>query len=546
MEFSDVSFRSLSEGAEKKVTGADNYFNHQFSSYRNYRFELLPVVTLNKEQAWYGANSTVRKDEHIGQLIQEVCAAIGKDLSAYDNDGDGFIDNICIITAGASEADGGGADRIWPQQGFLHDRGGTVTSGGKTIDSFSVCPELAGLGTFCHEFAHSLGLQDLYDTDGNGSGGQSRGLWDSLSLMDDGSRNNGGATPPNFCAIELEQLGIGNPIPLRSGYHVLHPISSSQEYLRIDSDTEGEYFLLEFRDDQGWDAYAGGKGLLVYHIDRSSNNSWYSDYYKRNLSASERWRNNQVNCRPDHQCARVLAAVPGTGIISGIFFPQPGRKTLGAETDPAFRFWSGATSSLVIDDISFQDDGNISFKVITPVSMRSVSVFQDAAILNWATDNTLSVKECVVSWHRQDDKSTAGISTVTLESRYDGFYYAILDHLQPSTTYDAVIKIICEDGTVHSRSESFTTKSFQKGLRPFIYLRFTTRYEDGTFPAGATLPLRVYNAEGVEHVVWYFEDRPIFPSPDGLWHIPYSGTLKAKVWYEDGTADVIIKEITVR
>ena len=546
MEFSDVSFIDKHSNVDEMLVRAEKYFNDQFSPYRSFSFELLPVIRLSRNQAWYGANSTAQKDEHIDQLVRDACSLAGRDLSAYDNDGDGIIDNICIITAGKNEADGGGVDCIWPQQVFLHERAGTFTSGGKTVDSFTVCAETSRLGTFCHEFAHSLGLQDLYDTDGTGSGGRSIGVYGSLSLMDSGLKNNGGDTPPNFCAIELEQLGIGNPVPMQYGFNTLRPLSASKEYLRIESDTEDEYFLLEYRDKNGWDEFAGAEGLIIYHIDKSTNNSWYSDYFKRNLSAAERWQSNQVNCRTDHQCAMVISAIPGTLDVKYTSYPQQGRNSLGSETDPAFRFWSGATSGQTIYNISYLEDGRISFRIITPITMREISAFQDAAILSWVTHNSLQVKECVVSWRKEGDKSASGTSTQKINFREDGYYTAILEKLSPSSTYTVTIKVICEDGAVHSKTETVTTKSYKKGMRPFIYLSLSKRLEDGTFPTGEKIPLRVYNAEDVERVVWLFNDRVITPGEDGFWHLPGSGTLKARVWYNDGSADVIIKKIVAR
>ncbi len=546
VEFSDVPFRNKKANVEEKIARAKDYFNDQFSPDRSFRFDIFPTVKLTKAQSWYGANSTARKDERIDQLVRDACSQLAGDMSAYDNDGDGIIDNICIITSGGNEADGDGVDCIWPQQGYLRERGGTASVSGKTVDCFTVCAEKAGLGTFCHEFAHSFGLQDLYDTDGNGSGGESAGVWGSLSLMDKGIGNDGGNTPPNFCAIELEQLGIGNQLTMVYGYNTLKPISSSKEYIRIDSDTEGEYFLLECRDGNGWDAFAGGCGLLVYHIDRSANNSWYSDYFKRNLSAAERWQSNQVNCRPDHQCARILAATPGTKDVSRIFFPQPGRTVLGAETDPAFRYWSGATASQIIDNITAHSDGSVSFNIIIPVVLYEVSVFQDAVILNWATGSGLDVKECEVSWQADGSQSSYGTHKAKAVKQSEGNYSATLEGLSPATAYRIVIKVICNDGTVHSKTDSFTTKSLQKGVRPFIYMRTVKRNEDGSLPRDGKLPLRVYNAQEAEAVEWSFNEKPITPGSDGYWHVSGSGMLKAIVHYSDGSTDVIAKELTVR
>ena len=272
VEFSDTKFSSLYSGVTVKIESARDYLNDQFTYGPTINFDIAPTVRLSKASAWYGANSSSRKDDRIGELVREACAALKIDWSTYDNDADGYIDNVCFITAGGSEADGAGADHIWPQQGSMADFGGTFQAGSKTVSNFSVCAESSSMAVFCHEFLHSFGLPDMYDTDGTGSGGRTKGLWGKLSIMDSGIMAGTDATPPSFSAIELELLGIGRPVRLAKGYHTLRPVGSSKEYLRIDTPNDGEYFLLECRKAEGWDAGIGGEGLVIYHIDKSVNN----------------------------------------------------------------------------------------------------------------------------------------------------------------------------------------------------------------------------------------------------------------------------------
>ena len=544
VEFRDTPFSDKAGNVDAKVARARSYFNDQFYPQRTFTFDIMPVVSLPREISWYGGNSTSRKDERIDQLVRDACAALQADLSVYDNDNDGKIDNICIIAAGPSEADGGGADYVWPQQAYLSERSGTFGRNGKTVDSYTVCAEFSGVGTFCHEFAHTFGLMDLYDVDGNGSGGVSKGLWGSLSLMDKGIDNDSGNTPPNFCAIELEQLGLGNQVENGHGYHILHPVSSSKEYLRIETDNEDEYYLLECRDNSGWDAHIGGRGLVVYHIDKSANNSWYSASEQRNLTARERWQLNQINCRPDHQCAYVLEARPGASSVSQVFYPQGARNSIGSGSDPAFRFWSGQTSAMSIENIGLLPDGSVSFSVITPITTRWSYIFQDAAIFSWSTED-LDVRECEASWYPEDRKTVANTKTRQLTVQDDGFLSITVENLDPATTYIMTVAVVCTDGSVHTKTESFTTKSKRKGTRPFIYLNLNNRNADGSFAAGGKLPLRVYNATDAMTVRWYFNDVGIKAEADGFWYIPGSGTLKAVVWYGDGSRDVIVKEIIV-
>ena len=356
VEFSDVSFKDKQSGVFFKTSTATSYFNDQFSPSRTFSFTVLNTVRLPRGYASYGVNSSSVKDLYIGQLVREAVELSGTNLSSYDNDSDGAVDIVYIITAGSSESDGAGADHIWPRQGRLSERGEAFSYFGKTIDSFAVCTESSSPAVFCHEFAHQFGLMDMYDTDGSGSGGTAKGLWGSLSVMDKGISESSDRLPPNFCAVELDQLGLGTRISFTTGAFRLRPLSVRKEYMRIDTDTEGEYYLLECRKAEGWDRGIGGSGLVIYHIDRSENNSWYSDLYVRNLSALERWQYNQVNCRPDRPCAQVVTAIPGAANVSKVFFPQPGHTVFASDTDPSFRYWNGSASQYAIDDIVLDAD----------------------------------------------------------------------------------------------------------------------------------------------------------------------------------------------
>ena len=541
VEFSDVEFQNKGANVDAKVSLAEEYFRKQFGD--SFRFDIFPTVRLSREIHYYGANTTQRHDDRIDQAVREACRLCGRSLQPYDNDGDNVVDNVMLIVAGPDESDGAGVEYIWPQQDYLSARGGVLLLNGLTIDSFCTCTEFSKLSKLCHEFAHTLGLQDMYDTDGNGSGGTSKGLWGSLSLMDSNTGPDSG-TPPNFNAIELEQLGLGNPLPFRLGYNTIRPISSSKDYLRINTDTEDEYFLLECRDNEGWDSVAGGRGLIIYHVDRSANTSWYSDFYGHNLTAAERWSLNQVNCRPDHQCARVIEALPGTSDRSKIFFPQEGRKTFGSETDPPFRYWNGNTSDYALDAITLNGDGSVSFNLIIPVRIELYQVFQDAAIIRWHLDSSCGSRECTISWYPDGQRSSSRSAQVGMQN--DGTFYYILENLKPSTNYQLSITATNPNGVKYSKSLSFTTKSRQSTSYPFIYLSTMTRNPDGSFPSGSAFPMRIYNAGDVKRVDWYYNGRYIEPFTDGYWHFYISGELKAVIWYEDGSSEIISKTITVR
>ncbi len=550
VQFQDRQFSCTEAELSATVLSAQEYWNDQLGRYTGFSFDLAPVVTLSREYSYYGRNYSDRYDAQLYEAVREACrlSSGNVDFSLYDNDSDGEVDNVFILAAGVSEADGAASDNIWPQHGRLQDSGQTFSMNGKTINGYAVSCELtsdaglnprpAGIGVFCHELAHSFGLQDLYDTDGDGSGGLSEGLR-STSLMDMGCKNRDGQLPPNLNALDLETMGAGNCLELGPGDYTLEPIDRSHTYIRYATDTEGEYFLFECRAAEGWDEALGGGGLLVYHIDRSANPAGYSDYYGRELTAGERWELGQINCRPDRQCAEIICADSGTDDPAGMFFPSGGRDSFGSDTEPAFRKWDGGASGLALIDITRNGDGSVSFSVVEPVTISSTTVFQDAAIISWDIDGRLSENlGFEISWTDGTDSGTARTESGARSYTIEG--------LKARTTYGIGVTLILSDHQKFSTSVRLLTKVYRDGTYPFIYLTGTQRNVDGSFPAGAKIPLRIFNATGVAGVEWYLGDERIETGDDGYYTITRGGTLKAVIMYEDGSTEQIIKEISIR
>lgn len=574
VEFKDLKFTygkkdfaSLLGQGYNGRKGAASYFNDQFNGLCNFSFDVSDIITLDKSYKYYGENdmSATGKDAKAAEMIVDACKASDRsiDFSIYDQDKDGKADNVFVIYAGADEAEGAGDYHIWSHSWYLHEGAGiNLVLDGVRIDRYACASELSGgnisgIGTFCHEYSHTLGLVDMYDTDYMGSGGLAEGLWGSTSVMDKGNRNDNGNTPPDFNAIEMDMLGIPQCITItEEGVYELKPLDSERIYCRIDSDTPGEYYLLECRSEEGWDRYIGGSGLLIYHIDKSTNDSGYG------LSAYSRWQteSNAVNRNPRHQCADLVEAVmppayPTSGSmpsdISSIFFPCGDKTSFGPETDPAFLFWNDSSPAFTISDITRTGSG-ISFRVSKSASslmpeavITGKDIFQDAAIISWKIEPGFSGKSFVL-WGKRSGEMTA-IEVKPYSATATSVNYAVtLENLEDKTSY--FVKIFCEqDGTKGRTADaSFTTKESPEDGHPYIFMKYVSRNMDGSFPVGVRLPLRLFNANEADTIEWTYDERPVKTGDNGYFIPGKSGTLKATAYFSDGSREIITKEIIIR
>ena len=172
--------------------------------------------------AWYAA------EQAKGKTPAEINAYLATfdewDRYDYDKDGDfseadGYIDHFQAVRAGEDESAGAPSWMIWAHRWAVGQAGRGTTGpsfnkyGGVKVGEsdfwirdYTTEPENGGLGVFAHEYAHDLGLPDLYDTSGGENG---TGFW---TLMSSGSwlgHGDGaiGTTPNHMGAWEKLQLG---------------------------------------------------------------------------------------------------------------------------------------------------------------------------------------------------------------------------------------------------------------------------------------------------------------------------------------------------
>lgn len=280
--------------------------------------------------------------------------ASGINLADFDSDGDGFLDGLHIIFAGYGEEAGASGNHIWSHELSVPEGYYMFEVGGYYVNKYSCTPELAGnsgttmskIGVICHEIGHALGTPDFYDTDYESYGQYGgTGTWD---VMASGSWNNGGACPPHFNPYtKCYDFGWAEPVVLNDVTGSYSLSSEGNHFCRLNTQTPGEFFLMEHRSASGFNAYVPGSGLMVYRS--SENMSRASD---DRLNAEHRQQFYPL-------CANSTYALPnstpesyGTVNSSSAPFPGSSNKTeLTNQTKPSLQDWAGNNTSRILKNI---------------------------------------------------------------------------------------------------------------------------------------------------------------------------------------------------
>lgn len=355
------------------MTGSvKDYFKAQSYGDLEIDFDVVGPFTASQKESYYGApvkdknGNKKANDQNPMELINEACRVADSEVNYvdYDWDGDGEVDQVFVIYAGYGENYGADENTIWPHEYHLAAGIGALTLDGVKVDTYACSCELRGtkgtdldgIGAACHEFSHCLGLPDFYDTSGSNNYGT--GTWD---IMNQGNYNNNSCTPAGYTSYERMFAGWITPIELTEMTRVegMKPLSSSKEaYILYNEGNRNEYYLLENRQKDGFDASLSGHGLLVLHVDYNA----------------EDWRGNTVNTNPSRQKMTIIAADGKLNYSNESSDPFPGPKgvtELTNYTTPAATLYNENTDgtkflSKPIDNIKESEDGLISFVACRP------------------------------------------------------------------------------------------------------------------------------------------------------------------------------------
>lgn len=309
-----------------------DYFYDNSCGQLDLSFDVEGPIMMDKGYEYYGANDKDGDDENAFLMVQEACGKAGiQNWSKYDNDGDGEVDQVCLVYAGFPESyySEEHPEYIWPHRSYMY---GWYPDGKNVIHNYLVTNELLAdnfpdyIGTFCHEFSHILGLPDFYDAnyayDGLSIG---MGVWD---LMDVGSYNGPqelGENPTGYTGFERWFFGWMDFDVLDQTADVsLTPISKANDphaLVIYQDDRKDEFVVLENRQSDKWYKYTKDlenlHGLLAYRV-------CVRDDDVKNL-----WDKNKVNVDQQHQCMVVMTANNSYGLVIGTSLVQDRAKIPG-------------------------------------------------------------------------------------------------------------------------------------------------------------------------------------------------------------------------
>ncbi|HEA26005.1 MAG TPA: M6 family metalloprotease domain-containing protein [Ectothiorhodospiraceae bacterium] len=401
----------------------------------------------NGVAGWYtalGGHNNYSSYSAAASLVKESVQAADSvmDFSQFDSDGDGNVDVVAVYHQGRGQEESGDTRDIWSHKWDLNSSGvGSIVLDGVTINDYIIMPETFGtsgdastIGVITHEYAHALGLPDLYDISG---GSEGIGRW---GLMGSGTWNgdvNTADSPAHLISWSKYALGWLEPTIVTSTLvnHDIFAVSGdATAYLCreningvdwvIDSHSGvGEYFLMENRQLRGFDRGLPGTGLLITHIDESviSTNSANADRTRPLVKVIE----------ADGDSALYWMFDSGS---SGDPFPGSNINTaFGPNTIPNSNYYSGSTSLINVTQISESSEvvtatiacGELvpfasfsssptSIMVGMPVTFSDSSIDMDGSIVAWFWDFGIDSSSISTSQNPSYTYTAPGTYTVKL------------------------------------------------------------------------------------------------------------------------------------
>jgi immune inhibitor A len=315
------------------------YYTEVTGGLINITGEVVGPFTMPQTGAWYAnGNFGIGKgggEARAPQMAHDAAVAADPsvDFGPYDNDGNGYVDAFIVVHPGPGGEASGQKTDIWSHKWTLPVEYSTDNT---RIFGYLTVPEDSKIGVCAHELGHLLfGFLDLYDIDYSSEG---IGNW---CLMAGGSWNGGGDVPAHPSApCKVDQGWASSSAVSTSGSVTVLDVKNSRNVLRLWKNGAGgaEYFLVENRQQSGYDSLLPGSGLLVWHVDEGQADNSDESHYRIALLQADGKRDLELN----HNRGDAGDPFPGSA----------GNTALTSSTTPNTRAYSGQTTCVSIASIS--------------------------------------------------------------------------------------------------------------------------------------------------------------------------------------------------
>lgn len=350
LEFRNL-FNQVNYSANGNNGSVHDYYYEVSQGLFSLQVDVVGPFRGTREMAHYG-NTDYGYQDFANEAVDSAAKYV--DFSQYDNDHDGYIDGMHIIFAGYGEEATGNADQIWSHKWNIFSE---PVHNNTVINVYSCSPEctsgsssssgnLTKIGVICHELGHVFGAPDYYDTDYS-SGGSFDGLgkWD---IMSSGSWNGGGACPAQhnpYTKLFIYHWATADTLDNPRQVVMKSSEKANDQFHIVTTSTYGDFFILENRQQNNWDAYVPGHGMLVYHISpyvqgASVNNAGHPQQAYLLTYTSDTFPNENPSSYGNTDLPST--PWPGTGY----------RTSLTDYTTPALRPWSHAYNNTPVTHIS--------------------------------------------------------------------------------------------------------------------------------------------------------------------------------------------------
>jgi len=422
MSFKDIAFTKTTADFNNLFNQTGYNTNNNQSSVKEYfeansygkfsmTFDVKGPYVASNNRAYYGKDvgGTAGNDQRPDSLVQEAVRAIHTSDPSFSFAG---YRAISVIFAGnGQEFTGITTDAIWSHQNDFNPPSYC------SINHYLCTPELYAnstnitctMGVLCHELNHVIGAPDYYDVNYDNSGDgdyPGTGVWD---LMAGGSWNSIGShyygtCPPNLTLYQKYRYGWITPTTLTAPATISNMAANGTkgEAYIITTPTQGEYYLLENRQQSGYDSSLPGHGLMIYHIAK------YADdlFYNLNTTAPQKV---YPVCASATENPSSTVASYGNINSGGCPFPGTSAKTSFTDsTTPSTKAWNGSDCLKPITDIA-ESGGRISFsfmknQIVAPAPLN--------------LSGTVNASDLTLSWNRPANIPV--LAYTTKEQHWDG------------------------------------------------------------------------------------------------------------------------------